>query len=151
MNVKKVFVVAIFVLGIFVVVSLISSCGQGTPKSIQSSQALAGEHDLLMINKSISSSSSFSAWFVFAIGHASGNSKSEDLVSFYWQSNGGEYVYTTLPLKIVRIKFDEKTDGPKVIFTANDNWRWPSDPNVIDDVLYATFIVKKSDWPISGR
>lgn len=103
-----------------------------TPVPSRITPALAGEHTLRKFNKDTYVSSSWSASYFLIFGSAHGKEKEERRIAFSWLSNDSTYIYSTVTLDKVRIKFDNQAEEPYVTFynlESSDGGNWEPNPN----------------------
>lgn len=93
---------------------------------------------------------SFSGFFLLGIGLASGSGEQttkETVVTFAWKNRSEEYVVSTLPIRKIRVKFDESVTIPYVKF----RWRGApyhyNDGNPMQHVIYSVIVCNEKQWP----
>jgi hypothetical protein len=126
---------------------------------------LGGAHSLkALANKvikedTVSGHAEYHSAFFLACGGGDGeanitrSSKEYDTVRFFWQTNGErkEYVFSSLPLKKIRITFSEEQEVPTIEFVTKDIFRIDKTEDDVGYLLanyvkHAIITVRESDW-----
>jgi len=130
---------------------MLLGCKAEVPTESAAYHIFQGEHKLHAISNRYFQSleGSMSGFFLFVIGSVSGEIEQKEtlLVTFAWENNRKEVIFTTLPINQIRLSFvDDIT--PKVKF------RWKSSSYGADDeqhilqehIIWAVIQCKRELW-----
>ena len=128
------------------IISLFAAgCAESHPEPPSQNQlTYGGTHLLRQIKPVTKSSAEFSGGYFLFAGGISGSSSTEQLVTFAWQGNDGNYRFTSLPLEKLRVHIDAGCVLPYVRFRW-DTYHYGSD----EAIIYAVLGVNPRDWPES--
>ncbi len=114
-----------------------------------------------MATASDSRMSGHSSFFLFG-GSSSFKSQEDTKVFFSWMMNNGEYQISSVPITKVRVKFDEGTEAPKIVFVFQGGRTYSKSQDITDSysdvqyfldsyLVYLKIIVKEADWKMDIR
>ena len=130
-------------IGITAMTSMLGCSEHSAKHPTQSEAIYQGSHLLRQIGqKQVTTSSWDASYFIFA-GGASGQTVTDEQVSFAWLNNNGEYEFMTVPLQKIRIRLNENVITPFVRF------RWKErESGRFDEIIYVLVTVNPKDWPV---